>query len=589
MKKLSSIALAAGLLTASCAGHGGQSALPNAQSVQGPHTAASSIAVAPAGWASTSTFGAAVANATDAGALNPSKYLTVRVGLQVRNATQLQQLIAAGTIVSRAQFMSQFAPTQSDVSAVASYLQAQGFTGITTEPNNLLISANGSVAQIQKAFDTSLEAYTLGGRPLYANTSPAFVPQSLSGIAIAVLGLNNAARVAYSPTSCFPVDPAPSGTPCVRSYDAHAIQTVYDAGSAPTGSLTTVAVMAEGNVSQTVSDLALAESSQGLPSVPVSVVHVGIASPDTAGVVEWDLDTQSSTGIAGTVKELYLYDTTSLTDSDIANEYSHWVTQDVAQLGNSSFGECEYAAWLDGSMRVDDQEFMQAASQGQTMFASSGDTGSSCALVGTNGVPGSGPPLVEYPASSPYVVAVGGTTLTSNNDETYAGEVAWNAGGGGLSQFENSTSWQQQGQIVGGTVAEANLRGVPDIAMAADPNSGGYLVYMNPPLQTASGPCPNPCGIGGTSEASPLSMGVFARMQSAHNNALGFAAPVYYRNYLQNYSTGNLNPTGTPPTEIVGGFHDILVGANGAYTAAPGYDYTTGLGSVDISVMANQL
>ena len=590
MNKLTIIALAAGVLTASCAGHGSQSAiptLPGAQHSGGNARTASSI-VAPAGWASTATFGASIAQATDAGALTSTKTLTVRVGLQMHNASQLAQLIARGTIVPHGQFMSQFAPTAGEASSVVSYLQSQGLTNITTEPNNLLISANGSAAQIEKAFNTSLEAFTLGGQSLFANTSPAFVPQSLGSIVVAVLGLNNASHVASSPTDCFPANPPPSGAPCVRSYDAHAIQTVYDAGSTPTGSLTTIAVMAEGNVSQTVSDLRLAESTQGLPQVPVTVVKVGLSSSDTSGLGEWDLDTQSSTGIAGNVKQLYIYDTTSLQDSDIANEYSHWVTQDVAQLGNSSFGECEYQAWLDGAMKVDDQLFMQAASQGQTMFASSGDTGSSCALVGTNGAPGSGPPLVEYPAASPYAMAVGGTTLLSNTDETYAGEVSWNAGGGGLSQFENSTSWEQQGQLVGGSAAEANLRGVPDIAMAADPNSGGYLLYANPEIQTATGPCTNPCGIGGTSEASPLSMGVYARMLSAHTG-LGFAPPQYYQVYLRNFSLTNVNPTGTPPTQIVGGFHDILTGVNGAYSAAPGYDYTTGLGSVDISLMNSQL
>ncbi len=134
-------------------------------------------------------------------------------------------------------------------------------------------------------------------------------------------------------------------------------------------------------------------------------------SPDTAGGAEWDLDTQSSTGMAQNVQALYLYDTTSLSDSDIANEYSKWVGDDLAQLGNSSFGECEYQAWLDGAMKVDDNLFMQAAAQGQTMFVSTGDTGASCALAPTNGAPMSGPPMVEYPAASSFVVGVGGTTV----------------------------------------------------------------------------------------------------------------------------------------------------------------------------------
>lgn len=582
MKKLSAVALAAGLLTSACAGHGGQAALPSMGAAPGGAHTNATIA-APSGWASTATQGASVANATDLGALASTTPLTVRVALGVNNEDALAKAVASGQKLTDAQLMAGYAPTSAQVGAVTTYLQSQGFTNISVAPNHLLISADGTAAKAQTAFDTTLHAFSVNGKNLYANVSPAYVPTSLNGIVVAVLGLNNAARMASSPTDCFPTNPAPSGTPCVRDFDAHAVQTYYDAGTTPAASNTTMAIMTEGDVSQTVADLAYAEQVQGLPAVPVTVVKVGLSSPDTAGLDEWDLDSQSSTGIAGTAKALYLYDTTSLTDSDIANEYSHWESDNLAQTGNSSFGECEWAAYLDGSMRADDNVMLFAAAHGQTMFASTGDTGSSCALVGTNGAPGSGPPFVEYPASSPWIVAVGGTTATSNNDETYDGEVAWNAGGGGLSQFENANSWMEPVQLTTGILAAGNLRGLPDISMAADPNSGGYLLYTTVPIQTASGPCPEPCGFGGTSEASPLSMGVWARMLTAHPG-LGFAGPHLYANYLK-YEPNETLVQGPPSYETYGGFHDIILGANGAYTAAPGYDYTTGLGTFDISAL----
>ncbi len=579
MKRLSAIALAAGLLTASCSGHGGQSMLPST-----PRQSNTTAIAVPSGWAATATQGVTVVNGTSLGALDPNTTMTVRVALQAHNASDLAKAVASGQRFTDSQLLSQYAPTSDEVSQVTSYLQSQGFTNISVSPNHLLVSADGTAAQAQKAFNTSLTSFSLSGKNVFANTTPALVPQSLGSIVLAVLGLNNAAHMASGPTACFPTDPAPSGTPCVRDYDAHAIQTFYNAGSTPTASNTTIGVMAEGNVSQTVTDLRYEEQQLGLPQVPVTVVKVGLSSPDTAGLGEWDLDTQSSTGIAGNVKTLYIYDTTSLTDSDIANEYNKWESDNLAQLGNSSFGECEYQAYLDGSMKADDQTMMFAAAHGQTMFASSGDTGSSCALAPTNGAPGSGPPMVSYPAASPWIVAVGGTTATSNNDETYMGETAWNAGGGGLSQFENATSWEQPVQLTTGIVAAGNLRGVPDIAMAADPNAGGYLVYVQQPLVFLNGTCgPGPCGIGGTSEASPLSMGVYARMLSAHPT-LGFAAPVLYHNYQQ-YESGESLVQGPPPTESYGGFHDIISGANGAYQAIPGYDYTTGLGTFNISAL----
>jgi pseudomonalisin len=589
-KRLVVLAAVMGMVGASCAGHGGSSLLPGT----GPQAAGRSVrdtAVAPPGWAATATRGATIPGAADKGALAPTTPLTVRVGLNLRNVDQLATALAQprkGAAMTPQQFAAQYGPAPADVQAVVSYLQAQGFSNITTGAQ--LVSADGTAAQAAKAFNTSLEAFTLGGAAVYVNTQPALVPTSLGGIVSGVLGLSNAAKMAVRPNltrihaSCL-ITAAPTGQ-CAPAFDAADVRKYYDVSYTPDASDTKVAVIAEGDVSQVVSDLRYAEAKQNLPQVPVTIVQVGLPSPDTAGVVEWDLDTQSSTGMAQNVLGLYIYATTSLSDSDIANAYSKWVGDNVARLGNSSFGECEYSAWLDGSMKIDDNLFMQAAAQGQTMFASSGDTGSSCALAPTNGAPGSGPPMVSFPAVSPWVVAVGGTTVVSNSDASYAGEAAWNAGGGGLSQFENSTHWQQAVIPSSTGLAATNLRGVPDIAMAADAFSGAYNVYA--PNIPGVGDCSAGCAIGGTSEASPLAMGAYARMMSWTVNMLGYAPPWLYRDYLQNQN-GATTVTGPPPTQALGGFHDIISGGNGAYTALPGYDYTTGLGTFDVYVMAQQI
>jgi pseudomonalisin len=589
---LAALALTTALATASCSGGGSMGHLLPGTS--GPGTTATqsvqqAVVVAPAGWAATATRAATIPGATDKGVLAPSTPMTVRVGLNLHNVTQLQSAIAARQRISASQFATEYGATAAEVQSVVSYLRGQSFGNIQTSAQ--LVSADGTAAQVAKAFDTSLESFQLGSAAVYVNLKPAFVPTSLGGIVTGVLGLSNAAKMTVHPhankqaVSCL-ITATPTGQ-CLPAFNAVDVQTFYDVASTPTASATTIAVIAEGNVSEVPTDLQFAESTQGLPRVPVTIVPVGLPSTDTSGLDEWDLDTQSSTGMAQNVRMLYIYDTTSLTDSDIAYAYSRWVTQDVAQLGNSSFGECEYQANLDGSMKVDDNLFMQAAAQGQTMFASTGDTGSSCALAPTNGVPGSGPPLVSYPATSPWVVGVGGTSVVSGSpNATYVGEAAWNSGGGGLSQFENSTSWQQSAIPTSTGLAATNLRGLPDIAMAADADTGAYFVYgQNIP---GLGACTTGCAVGGTSEASPLAMGSYARLMSSHGNALGFAAPQLYRNYVEQ-ENNETAVTGPPPTETLGGFHDIITGGNGAYTALPGYDYTTGLGTFDISVMNGQI
>ncbi|MBV8638680.1 MAG: S8 family serine peptidase [Candidatus Eremiobacteraeota bacterium] len=614
MRKVAAAALAMSVITAACSGHNGSSLPPaggsgSSPSALGVHSTRSAAAVtAPPGWATTATQVFSLTNASDLGALSSSQTMTVRLGLQLHNVDGLKSIVASGQTISPGAFNAQYAPTASDVQAVTSYLQSKGLTGITVEPNNVIVSATGTAAQVSAAFDTTLHSFTQNGATVYANTKPAFVPSNLGNIVVAIMGLNNAQTFKTSPkkgsaqpaptpkptptaqpeTPCdvYSLDivglpsPQPEPSPvsgavgCLRNYTPSDYWRAYDAMNVAAASGVSVAVMAEGNVAQSVSDLRTNEQGDGLQTVPVVVKQVGVASTDTAGDDEWTLDMTASSGMARVVKTIYLYDTTSLTDSDIALEFNRFVTDDLAKVGNASFGGCEYGPYVDGSMLVDDEILLEGAAQGQTLFASSGDTGSFCSVGNPNGVPG-GLPLVEYPAASPYTVAVGGTTLASMSDGSYQGEAGWTAGGGGVSQFEYSPVWQQSVQPADATGA-AGFRGVPDIAMDADLQTGMMLYITGTGWTT----------IGGTSLASPLAAGAWARMLQVHPT-LGFAASQLYKEYTAN--TAGANTSVEPVTRPVGGFHDILIGANGAFTALPGYDYITGLGSLDVGVTSQKL
>ena len=138
-----------------------------------------------------------------------------------------------------------------------------------------------------------------------------------------------------------------------------------------------------------------------------------------------------------------------------------------------------------------------------------------------------------------------------------------------MSQFESSPLWQQAAVAV---LAKSGLRGVPDVALDADPNSGA-LVYVNGVSE----------GIGGTSLSSPMALGIWARAVSK-NHKLGLAGPRLYGLYDGTGGTGGV--VGSYP---VGGFHDIIVGNNGLYTATPGYDLTTGLGTFIIDQLVADL
>jgi hypothetical protein len=188
---------------------------------------------------------------------------------------------------------------------------------------------------------------------------------------------------------------------------------------------------------------------------------------------------------------------------------------------------------------------------GVTFVASSGDSG---AYYG-----------VEYPSSSPNVLAVGGTTLyVSNSKGTYAGEVGWSGSGGGISQFESRPAFQKGFQ-------SSNRRTTPDVAYDADPNSGVYV------YDSANGGW---FVVGGTSAGAPQWAALIAiadqgRALQGYGSLDGPSQTLYavYAMAQKSYATY---------------YHDITSGNNG-YSAHVGYDLVTGLGSPKANALVKEL
>jgi kumamolisin len=189
----------------------------------------------------------------------------------------------------------------------------------------------------------------------------------------------------------------------------------------------------------------------------------------------------------------------------------------------------------------------EAATHGVPVFAASGDDGD--APCDTALLPGT-----VYPASDPYVTAVGGTTLTVTSSGGYGGETAWDGSGGGISTDFNRPSWQV------GSSDVSQYRSIPDVAWDADPNSG-VNVYLQGQWQQA----------GGTSLGAPCWAAIWALASQYHHlrtgKQLGYANPLIYK-----VATG-------PNYHHI--FHDITDGDNGSYQADPGWDAVTGWGSPD--------
>jgi pseudomonalisin len=513
-----------------------------------------------------------VKGATEVGALHPQP-MAITLTLAPRQPAALKSLIAAPhAALTRTQFDSKFAPSVKTIKTIRSWSKTQHLTVRAVSANRMLVRLSGSSTVIARALRTSFGSFTSAHGNFFAATRTAHLPRSFASQVTAVLGLSSLSKVFVphpaprSATDLAKLKAAAAATGVLSTlglsapslaypaaYGPKSFWSMYDAPAAQTGSGQELSIITEGDLSQPKQDLATFEQQNGLPAVTWNQINVGTPTTDTSGDDEWDLDSQYSTGFAPGVTQLNVYVGPSLSDQDILTTINRWVTDDLSNQGSFSAGECDLLADESGFTSGLDAVLEQADAQGQTMFSASGDTGSQCAAVtGVNGVP-AGVPDTSYPASSPYGIGVGGTSVLS---PTGPSEIAWYAGGGGLSPIEPVASFQSATKLLG--QAPLVSRGVPDVSLDADPESG-YNVVVSGTVET----------IGGTSASTPAWQGIWARAEGAHGGALGFAGPVLYE------------------TEPSTAFNDLEIGTNGLYTAGPGYDLTTGLGTPDITKLVN--
>ena len=513
------------------------------------------LAAAPVGatvWSSTATRAMSFEGAAQHGLLAAGEPVHVVVSLRLRNGDDLNRFTTAllrpgspsyGRFLSARQFLDRYAPTQAQADAVAAHLRSAGFVNVDIAANRLLVSADGTAGTVRKAFNTELASFELDGRRGYANLRDAQVPGRLKGVVLSVLGLQTMDRFS-SQARIAPQAPAVQATK--RGFNPTEFPKLYGLNSTPTASQTTVGIITQGDMSQTVADLHQFESQNALPTINPMIVNIGNASSDTSGTIEWDLDSQDIQAMAGgSLQDMIFYTANTLSNANITSAYNRAVSDNTAKLINVSLGECETSAQSDGTMAADDQIFQTAIAQGQIFSVSSGDSGShECRALFKY----RGNAKQSYPASSPYVVAVGGTSVYADANGNWSSETAWSGSGGGPSTIESQPSWQNG-------VVSGSARGVPDVALAADPSTGAVIVYKGGSQQ-----------VGGTSLASPLFVGMWARFESANGNGLVFPNPGLYQ-YLP--ANGNL-------------IHDVTSGSNGGfnpYTAGSGWDYVTGFGS----------
>src|SRR5260370_3656315 len=231
-----------------------------------------------------------------------------------------------------------------------------------------------------------------------------------------------------------------------------------------------MAIFGWGTTNNTIHDLRWFEREYSLPPVPVTISYYGTETAITGsgGEGEWNIDTQASTGMAPNVVGEHLYFGKAGTDADLVAAYHAWAADRSGPLqGSSSFGGCEQAPGTNGlsgspgsptgvliagnpNQALYERVLRQIGMEGRTMFASTGDTGSGCPRISLvlNGGTLVPTPMMNYPAVSSFVTAVGGTVLYFNDPTATAPaaralEHGWAHGCGGTSDVVASAAYQQ--------------------------------------------------------------------------------------------------------------------------------------------------
>lgn len=488
---------------------------------------------------------AAVNHSVRTGAVDAGQRISVAVSLTQRNTAGLDTFLAQVSNPNSSQyqhyltvdqFADQFGATPETVAKVSGYLAAQGLQVGQVSANRLTIQASGTAAQVQKAFGTSLANYrdSQDGRSYYANATAPVLPKEIASLVTDVAGLNTYAKYTSHATPAAK-SKAPAGISPTTARAAYNLTSTISAGY--TGAGSTVGVLEFSGFQQ--SNINAYDKNFSLkPSTPV-VVPVSGGTTDLSGQDEVELDIEVVQALAPG-SAIKVYEAPNSDAGEVA-VYAQLVSDNVPVI-SISWGTDEADETASNRVAVD-ADLKEAAAQGQSVFAASGDSGSDDA--------GNGGTSVDFPAADPYTTGVGGTTLTTGSGGAWSKETAWSGSGGGVSSYFATPSYQTK-------VNTGANRSVPDVAADADPSSG-WAIYTQGSWQE----------FGGTSAAAP-NWAAFVAVYNSEAKAKGKPAFGYANNTIYNLASSS---------SYSSAFHDVKTGSNGAYKAGTGYDKVTGWGS----------
>ncbi len=509
-----------------------------------------------------------MAGARPTGAANPDEQFQVTVLVKSKATKQARESAIKALVsqapaqrkhLTRAEFAGTRGADPADIAQVVEFAHEYGLTVVRTDAARRSIVLAGTVATFSRAFQVQLYRFEHATGSYRGRTGSIQIPQELSGVITAVLGLDN----------------RPQAKPHFRTKKSAG--TTHARAALPAGAFTPPQVASLYNYPPGGNGkgecIALVELGGGYRATDIQHYFTSVlkVTPPKVTAISVDGGQNTPTGdsngpdgevmldieVAGGVAQqasiaAYFAPNTDQGFYDAIAAALHDTTNNPSVI-SISWGGPE-STWSQQSLTEYDALLEDAATLGVSVCIAAGDNGS------TDGVSDK-LQHVDFPASSSYALACGGTKLTSAAG-SIATEVVWNeeasnegSTGGGISAVFAKPDYQASANVPPSVNPGSFVgRGVPDVAGDADPETG-YDVYVDGQATV----------IGGTSAVAPLWAGLIARINQILGKPVGFLNSTLYAQ---------------APTSPAG-FHDITAGNNGAYSAGPGWDACTGLGSPD--------
>ena len=484
--------------------------------------------------------------------VDPESFIDVTV--RIRRKKPIDEALAAGQRVSREDYEKEFGASQEDADAVGAYAHDYNLTTVDVDLARRSVILKGKIIDFAEAFAVDLhETTTLTGVQTRVRTGDIHVPENLENIITGIFGFDErqAARPMFQVYK--PGNKTVSHAAASSSYTADQLAKIYGFPTGVTGKGQSIAIIELGGGYKT-ADVSNYFKSLGIkkPSVKAVSVDGGKNAPTTPDSADGEvlLDIEVAGAVAPDAKlVVYFAPNTDQGFLDAITQAVHDTTN-TPSVVSISWGSAE-VNWTPQALTNFNEAFKAAALLGVTICVAAGDAGSSDGVT-------DGKVHVDFPASSPYALACGGTKLVTDSNNNITSETVWHAAsdsatGGGVSEVFPLPDYQAAANVPVSLDTNFKGRGVPDVAADADPSSGYKVLVDGQQLV-----------FGGTSAVAPLMAGLLALINQRTGKSAGFINPTLYStpNSCRDITEGDNKTTQT----------------NTGYAAGPGWDACTGWG-----------